>query len=178
MPRLSEEVAKAALASNEEFRKKLGEALRELGVSYKEFAKASRIPSSTLYKVLAGVREPSLSTLRSVVNALRRFEKASVSGKVVAVVAARPTLERLGERVIRRGEEVYVIREYPALSIEECIIAAVRAEQEGADVIVCAPIVSATIEKIVKTPIVTIVPEEDLRKAIYTAIEKASKLSP
>ena len=55
LPRLSEEVAKAALASNEELRKKLGEALRELGVSYKEFAKASRIPSSTLYKVLAGV---------------------------------------------------------------------------------------------------------------------------
>ena len=39
------------------------------------------------------------------------------------------------------------VREYPVHTMEDAIVAAVRAEREGAIAIVCAPIVSSIIEQ-------------------------------
>ena len=41
------------------------------------------------------------------------------------------------------------ISEYPVHTMEDAIVAAVRAEREGAVAIVCAPIVSSVIEQFI-----------------------------
>ena len=46
--------------------------------------------------------------------------------------------------------------------MEEAIIAAVNAERDGAKALVCAPIVSPTVEKILNIPVTTIIPETAL----------------
>jgi len=72
------------------------------------------------------------------------------------------------------GDRKVKIKEYPANSFEEAIISSVRAEREGAVALVCAPIVSPTIEKIVSIPIVTIIPKRDMMEAIEVAVRKSS----
>jgi predicted transcriptional regulator len=56
--------------------------------------------------------------------------------------------------------------------MEEAIVAAVRAEREGARAVVCAPIVSTTVEKILRIPVATIMPKNSLLDAIETAARK------
>ena len=56
-------------------------------------------------------------------------------------------------------EKVIKIRGYTANSIEECIIAAVMAEKEGAAGIICAPILASMVEKIVDVPVAIMKPK-------------------
>jgi predicted transcriptional regulator len=65
------------------------------------------------------------------------------------------------------------VREYPVHTIVDAIIAAVRAEREGAIAIVCAPIVSSIIEQLVHIPVATIIPRESVQRAIELAARKA-----
>ena len=65
------------------------------------------------------------------------------------------------------------VREYPVHTMEDAIIAAVRAEREGAVAIVCAPIVSSVIEQLVHIPVATIIPRESVQRAIELAARKA-----
>jgi len=44
--------------------------------------------------------------------------------------------------------------------MEEAIIAAIKAERDGAKALVCAPIVSTTVEKVLRIPVVSIMPRE------------------
>jgi predicted transcriptional regulator len=71
------------------------------------------------------------------------------------------------------GEEI-TIREYPALSMEEAIITAIKAERDGASALVCAPIVATTVERIVSMPVSTIRPPTE---TLMEAIRRASKKS-
>jgi predicted transcriptional regulator len=64
------------------------------------------------------------------------------------------------------------IREYSATTMEEAIIGAVRAEREGAIALVCAPIVSPTVEKIIRIPVSTIMPRNSLIEAIENVAHK------
>ena len=57
-------------------------------------------------------------------------------------------------------------------SVEQ-IVAAVRAEREGAVAVVCAPIVSSVIEQLVHIPVATIIPRESVQRAIELAARKA-----
>ena len=84
--------------------------------------------------------------------------------RFVALIAARYILE--GFSFDRR------VRVYPAATFEDVIISAVRAEKEGAGVIVCAPIISGLIEKIVDIPVVTIKPRDSIVEAVKVALEK------
>ena len=70
------------------------------------------------------------------------------------------------------GERLLVLREYSATNIEEAIVAAVRAERDGAAALVCAPIVSPTVEKLLSIPVATIIPRDSLVRAIEVAARK------
>ena len=65
------------------------------------------------------------------------------------------------------------VREYPVHTMEDAIVAAVRAEREGAVAIVCAPILSSVIEQLVRIPVATIIPRESVQRAIELAARKA-----
>jgi len=57
--------------------------------------------------------------------------------------------------------------------VEDAIVSAIRAERDGAVAVVCAPIVSPTIEKILDIPIATIVPKDSVTEAIKLAARKS-----
>jgi len=147
----------------------------ELGMKVSEFASTSGIPAPTLYKILSGQREPSLETLRRIWSTARNLTEHPAGGKLIAVIAARGTLESIEDMtMVTDGEEI-TIREYPALSMEEAIITALKAERDGACALVCAPIVATTVERIVSIPVSTIRPGSE---SLSEAIRRASKKSP
>ena len=164
---------RAALNSDEEFVTTLNTLLKnDLRISVRELSESSGISVSSLYKILNGRRSPNLSTLRQIVTALRRFYHVG-DEKFVGLIAARPVLESVEERVaVIQGRRMRV-REYPVHTMEDAIVAAVRAEREGAIAIVCAPIVSSIIEQLVEVPVTTIIPRESVQRAIELAARKA-----
>jgi len=171
---LWEEVVRLSLESDEEFRKVLKRALEESRVDAKKFSKLSGVSESSLYKILSGERaNPRLSTYRKIVKALKRLEGVEEGEPFIAVIAARPTLDVIETRYVQVGGRQIRLREYAATSIEEVIIAAVRAQQEGAKAIVCAPIVSTTVEKIAKVP-VSACPVTQCRQPLLKAAEIAA----
>lgn len=165
-------IIRAALDSDEALRETLEAVIRDdLGMTAAEFALASNISPSTLYKVLSGDREPGLKTLRRIISAVQRMQGGG-RGEFIAVIAARPVLDKIEERRLRIDGELVTIREYPANSVEEAIIAAVRSERDGATALVCAPIVSSTVEKVLSIPVATIMPRESVAEAIRIAARK------
>ncbi|MDM7934470.1 MAG: helix-turn-helix domain-containing protein [Methanothrix sp.] len=161
---------RAAFHSDEALREALREVLGELGLSGREFSKVSGIPQSTLYKILSGHREPNITTLRQIVRTVRQLE--GTEGNFIAIIAARPVLDTISEKKMMLGGRMLTLREYSATTIEEAIIAAIRAERDGASAIVCAPIVSPTVEKILSIPVATIIPKESVIAAIEVAARK------
>ena len=150
--------------------------LKQLGLTIGEFSKNSGIPLSTLNKILEEKRDLRLSTFRQIVKTVSRIEGGGFSEPFVAVIAARTTLDEIKTRVIHTGKIKIPIREYSAITIEDVLKAAVKAEKEGATVIVCAPIVSELVKDFVTIPIVTMhICEEDLMEAIKTAAQKTVK---
>jgi predicted transcriptional regulator len=81
-------------------------------------------------------------------------------------------LDNIVETKKKIAGRLVTIREYSATSMEEAIIAAVNAERDGAKALVCAPIVSPTIEKIINIPVTTIIPKDSLIDAIELALKK------
>ena len=169
---LADDIVMAAFQSDEEFRRTLDKVIKkDLGLSITEFGERSRISQSTLYKILNGDRDPNLNTLRDIVNAVREIEGLSRE-KFIAVIAARPVLDRISEREMTIEGRRVIVREYSAMNMEDAIVAAVRAERDGAQALVCAPIVSYTIEKIVRIPVATIMPTTSVAQAIENASRK------
>ena len=140
-------------------------------MSAAEFSETSGIPPSTIYKLLSGHREPNIKTLRQIVRVLRKMEGTEKSD-FIAVIAARPVLDYITEKKLKVGDRLLTIREYSATSMEEAIIAAIRAERDGAKAVVCAPIVSTTVEKVLRIPVATIMPRDSLIEAIELAAKK------
>ena len=165
-----ERVMRSAFQSDESLRDTLKEVIGELGLSAREFSRISEIPQSTLYKILSGHREPNITTLRQIVKTIRQLEGSG--GDFIAIIAARPVLDKISEKKMKIGERLLTLREYSATNIEEAIIAAVRAERDGASALVCAPIVSPTVEKLLTIPVATIIPQESVVRAIEVAARK------
>ena len=165
---------RAALTSDEEFVLTLDDLLRrDLRISIRELSEASGIAQSSLYKILHGKRSPNLSTLRAIIRAMRQFYRAG-EGEFIGLIVARPVLETIEETDGRGGCHRRIkVREYPVHTMEDAIVAAVRAEREGAVAIVCAPIVSSVIEQLVHIPVATIIPRESVQRAIELAARKA-----
>ena len=168
----SDELIRAALESDEAFIKTFSRILKEeLRMSAVEFSESSGIPASTIYKLLSGHREPNIKTLRQIVSVLRKIE-GTEKAEFIAVIAARPVLDYITEKKLKVKGKLLTIREYSATSMEEAIIAAIRAERDGAKAVVCAPIVSTTIEKVLRIPVATIMPKDSLIEAIALAAKK------
>jgi len=153
----------ALLKGDEEFSRELERTIREAGMSLVEFSERCGVPYPTLYKIVRGQRSPNLGTLRKILSAFRGEKE------FIAVIAARHILEETAP-----FREKVAVKSYPAVNFEEALIMAVRAEKEGAMAIVCAPVLSTTIQKIVDIPVFTMKPRESIVKAIRQAIEKVS----
>jgi len=168
-----ERLMRAALVSDEEFVTSLDNLLKhDLRISVRELSEKSGIAQSSLYKILHGKRSPNLSTLRDIIRALRTFYSPS-EGEFIGLIAARSVLDTIEERTMEIGNKKVRVREYPVHTMEDAIVAAVRAERENAVAIVCAPIVSSVIEQLVTIPVATIIPKESVQRAIELAARKA-----
>lgn len=166
----ADRVMRSAFQSDENLRETLKDVLSDLGLSAREFSKSSEIPQSTLYKILSGHREPNITTLRQIVKTIKQLEGSERN--FIAVIAARPVLDKIVEKKTKIGDQMLTLREYSATTIEEAIIAAVRAERDGASALVCAPIVSPTVEKLLSIPVATIIPGDSVIRAIEVAARK------
>ncbi len=163
---------KAAAQTDKDFSRALRQVLAELDMTIKDFGARSGISPSTLYKIIGGERSPSLDILRNILAAVGGIERGG-QGEFIAVIAARHVLADVVERsIVIEGKEILTI-EYPATTLEDAIVASVRAERDGARAIVCAPIVSATIERVVDIPIATIMPRDSVTEAIRLAAKKS-----
>ena len=137
-----------------DFTSALNEELEKKDMTVRESAERTGIPVSTLYKVTLGERDPRLSTVKKIVAILEPEHN-----RFIAIIAAKFLLDSLELQDIEVPVKKYAIRGYSANSLEECIIAAVRAEKEGACGIVCAPILASIIEKIVDIPVSMLRPD-------------------
>jgi predicted transcriptional regulator len=168
----AEKVIKSAFESDESFQKTLSWVIKNnLKMTAAEFSEISRIPASTLYKILSGHRDPNMKTVREIVKTIKRIE-GNDHGEFIAVIAARPVLDTIIEKKMQINNRLITIREYSAFSMEEAIIAAIKAEKDGATGLVCAPIVSPTVEKVLSIPIATIMPRDSLIAAIKLVAKK------
>ena len=140
----------------------------ELHMSLNEFCHASGISQSTLYKVMEGGREPNLRTVREIIKALKILN-TSDPARFIAIIAASTALENIPDSVTVSGHSIKV-REYPVSTLEEAIIAAVRAERDGALGLVCAPIVAPTVEKILSIPVSRVIPTSSIQTAMERLI--------
>ena len=169
---LADELFYAMLENDETFREKLRLTLKQLRINVVEFCKKSGISKSTMYKILSEKREPNLKTIRTIFKTIKKLEGGDKE-KFVAVIAARPVLNEIIEKRIKIDDKEIIIREYPSNSMEEALISAVKAERDGASALVCAPIVSPTVEKILRIPVATIMPRSCLLEAIELAAHKS-----
>lgn len=172
---LWEKMMNASLESDDSFRRAVRDSMKELGADARQLSRLSGVSESSLYKILSGERaNPRLSTYRGIVNAFRELEGGRLSTEpFVAVIAARPTLDAIQRKYVEVAGRRVELREYAATSMEEVIGASVRAQREGAQAIVCAPIVSTTVEKITKIP-VSACPVVLCRQPILRAAEIAA----
>ena len=144
------------------FQTALAEELARRDLTIRELSTLTGIPLPTLYKVSSGERDPRLSTVRRIAEAFEPQRE-----RAIAVIAARFLLDMVaGQEIELRGKS-YPVRGYAANSLEECIIAAVRAEKEGAAAIVCAPVLASIVERIVDIPVTILRPgPETLAEAL------------
>jgi len=136
----------------------------ELDMSLSEFCSISGISQSTMYKLLEENREPNLRTIRQIIRALNTITKSG-DDNFIAVIASSTFMESLPKTMTLGGKKI-AVREYPISTVEDAIIAAVRAERDGALAIVCAPIIALTVKKILRIPVSPVMPLGSVLKAL------------
>ena len=99
-----------------------------------------------------------------IIKAVRSLEESD-SQDYIAVIASHIVFENLEKKIDVNGRTV-ILKEYPVATVEDAIIASVRAERDGALAIICAPIVAPTVEKIVSIPVSTVVPTNSIMRAV------------
>ncbi len=139
----------------------------ELKMSLNEFCRTTGMSQSTMYKILEEHREPNLRTVRQIIKAINRITTKD-SEKFMAVIASPRFMEGLPRSVDTEANGQISIREYPVSTVEDAIIAAVRAERDGALALICAPIVANTIEKIISIKVYTVFPLD----SVITLVEE------
>lgn len=159
------------MESDSKFCDALRDVLDNLGWTMQDLSRKAGVSPSTLYKMTSEERSPSLDVLRKILGAVREAEGLR-AGDFIALIVTRRVLDEVVERSVQIGSETVRVREYPANTVEDAIVSAIRAERDGAVAVVCAPIVSPTIEKILDIPIATIVPKDSVTEAIKLAARK------
>ena len=148
------------------FRKAFNEILEnELKMSLNEFCRVSGLSQSTMYKILEEQREPNLRTVRQIIKALNRMTSKN-SERFLAVIASSRFMEGLPKSIETEAYGTVTIREYPVTTVEDAIIAAVRAERDGALALICAPIVANTLVKIISIKVCTVFPMDSVIKLV------------
>lgn len=162
----------AAMESNEAFVNELKTCMRQMGITAKDLSAGSGLPLSTINKIISQRRDLRLSTLRNILKYMRSLS-APEADITIGVIAARPSLDKISKhQIMTKGKKV-IIREYPASSIEDVIISAIKAEREKVDGIVCASIVAHVIEKFVRVPIMAVIVEESsLLDSVFLLVDK------
>jgi predicted transcriptional regulator len=150
-----------------DFKTALEEELSRKDMSIKDLAARAQIPAATIYKITSGERDPRFSTVRAIVNALDAREH-----NFIAVIAAKFLLDEVESSLIPSGKKTLKVKGYPANTMEDCIIAAVRAEKEGALGIICAPVLATLIERIVDIPVGIMKPGPE---TFYEAFDSIAK---
>jgi predicted transcriptional regulator len=147
------------------FQKALKDVLEnDLNMTVNEFCHETNISQSTMYKILEEKREPNLRTVRMIIKGIKSLE-TNHSDDYIAVIASHIVFENLEKTIEVNGRNV-ILKEYPVATVEDAIVASVRAERDGALAIICAPIVAPTIEKIVSIPVSTVVPTNSVMRAV------------
>jgi len=136
----------------------------ELDMSLSEFSAISGVSQSTMYKILEEDREPNLRTVRQIIRALNPVCRSDTEN-FVAVIASSTFMESLPRTMEADGKRIN-IREYPISTVEDAIIAAIRAERDGALAVVCAPIIALTVKKILRIPVSPVMPLGSVLKAL------------
>lgn len=148
-----------------DFRTALEEELDRRGMSIKELAEEVGITPATLYKITSGDRDPRFSLVKAIADVFDPKEK-----DFVAVIAAKFLLDELQSVKYTINGTTYRIHGYSANTMEEVIIAAVRAEKDGAIGIICAPILTTLVERIVDIPVAIIKPSPDSYRAAFETL--------
>jgi predicted transcriptional regulator len=91
---------------------------------------------------------------------------AGDEGNFIAVIANTTVTDNLPEKITMENGMEINIHDYPVSTVEDAIIAAVRAERDGALGVVCAPIVAPTIERILSIPVSRVIPQSSVMLAI------------
>jgi predicted transcriptional regulator len=170
---ICEDFTNAVIFSDEPFAEALKAAMKRMGISAKDLSEGSGIPMSTINKIISQERDLRLSTFREILRFLRSHEPSSEGDMVIAIIATRQSLDSFSKHVISVKGKKIAIKEYPASSIEDAIISAIKAEREKVSGIVCASIVASIIEKFVRMPIMTIkVGESNITESIAVLVEK------
>lgn len=99
-----------------------------------------------------------------IIRAVKILTKGS-NDKFIAVIASHQVLQTL-EKSVEIGGHMVQLKEYPVSTVEDAIIAAVRAEREGALGLICAPIVAPTVERILTIPVSPVMPTTSIALAI------------
>ena len=169
----ADDVLRASVSSNEEFVRAIRTFLAERDLSAKDFCEKTTVPKNTFYKILSGQRKDfMLSNLKKIIESMKEIEE-SERPQAIGVITARGALDVLPRTIEMQGrEEPLLVREYPAVTIEEEIIQGIRAEREKVKGIICGPIAATTLEKVVRIPVIALQFEEG---ALMRAIGKLSK---
>ena len=126
-----------------DFKTALSEELDRRGMTVRQLSEATGIPPVTLYKI-----------------------------SFIALIAAKFLLDEIEGTKVDVGGVEYRIKGYTANSLDDCILAAVRARYDGAAGIICAPILASLIERLVDVPVAIMKPEMD---AVFTAVDSIAK---
>ncbi|MHC1567779.1 MAG: helix-turn-helix domain-containing protein [Candidatus Syntropharchaeia archaeon] len=170
--RIADELISEVFNSGKDLSSLLTKTIKQkLGMAVGEFSQRAGIPVSTLYKILSGDRDPNLRTFKRIVDTIREIEGIK-ERKFIAVIATRGVLDNIEKKEIIFGDKKIDIKEYAVTNMEEAIIAAVQAEKDGASALVCAPICSSTVEKVISIPVATIKPKSSVIEAIKLAAKK------
>jgi len=153
------------------FKPALDYELERRGMTIRELAKRIGVSPATLYKISCGERDPRLSTLIAISEVFDPCDEHSI-----AIISAKFLLDGVAGKKIEINGVEFTIKGYTAHTLDECILCAVRAEKEGASGIICAPILTSLIEKLVDVPVVNVRPdEESYMTAVDVMIRQLSK---
>jgi len=145
--------------------------LERKGMTIRELAKLIDVSPATLYKISCGKRDPRLSTLIAISEVFDPSDEHSI-----AIISAKFLLDEIAGKKIEIDGVLYAVKGYTAHTLDECILCAVRAEKDGASGIICAPVLTSLIEKLVDIPVVQVRPdEESYRAAIDVMVRQLSK---
>jgi predicted transcriptional regulator len=174
-PEIRKELLAAAMESNESFVNRLKLTMKQRGISTRDLSSGSRVPLSTLNKLILEGRDLRLSTLRKIINYLSSLDLPQAD-MIIGIVATRPSLDNISRHQLMLNGKRITLKEYPASSIEDVISAAVNAERDHVNGLVCASIVANFIEKFVRVPIMSVkIEEPNVMESVALLVNKILK---